>query len=197
VPNPLSNYGIKLTGRGHRFSHHRDSPSCPGQTCRPSRGPAAYAESLGGARLPTPSERMNTTARSHLLWRCRWARAIRHAAIAAGLLQALACGDATTSPSKPPSLTGTWVGIAGDYTFAVVLNDSAGVLSGNATLTTRHGPIDLAVEGTFVAPDAAFTMSLAPLQPFTFTGSLAHRDEMDGQLDGSGFTALKIVLNRT
>ena len=42
------NYRMKLTGRGHRFSRGLARPALPGRACRPSRGPAAYAGSLGG-----------------------------------------------------------------------------------------------------------------------------------------------------
>jgi len=45
-----ANYRMKLSGRGHRFSTSCDSPTRQGRACRPSRGPAAYAGSLGGSR---------------------------------------------------------------------------------------------------------------------------------------------------
>ena len=69
VPSPLPppNYRMKQTGRGHRFSKTGDSPSCRGQACRPSRGPAAYAGSLGGwvppqANMPNCVERLYRAA---------------------------------------------------------------------------------------------------------------------------------------
>jgi hypothetical protein len=116
---------------------------------------------------------------------------------AALLLVAVAgCGSETLAPVT--KVDGTWNGSGGSVQLSLGLSqDDAGNVSGNVGMVGQLGLVQGTASGTFIYPNLQLTIDIPGLEPAIYFGEMsATSAEIDGTLDGSGFTNLAINLKK-
>lgn len=92
----------------------------------------------------------------------------------------------------PPEMTGTW---SGGTVFLLRIN----VLEEEATIRGTgmfNGNLGMFINGKSSYPDVSFTIESQGFIPATFTGTYVHKDTIDGTLNGSGFSDVRMILGR-
>jgi len=108
----------------------------------------------------------------------------------------LACtGNETVQPTPGP-LDGDWSGVSSGLTAAFRFDQVADKLQGTGTLSTVNASIPVSIRGSVVDSTVVFAITAAGSKGLTFSGLLTDPDTINGQLDGSGFTAFRITLHR-
>lgn len=112
------------------------------------------------------------------------------------LLAVLACAGNETVQPTPGPLDGDWSGVSNGLTAAFRFDQVDDKLQGSGTLSTANASIPVSIRGSFVDSTVTFAITAAGSQGLTFSGTLTDPDTIDGQLDGSGFNAFLITLQR-
>ena len=122
---------------------------------------------------------------------------LRNAVRATGalLLLLVACG---TEPEIVPTVSGTWHGASSGWTLHLTLTENGGAISGSGSITPTGGPSQpLTVgSGAHAHPDVSLTLQASGFEDMLFTGELITTERINGQLDGSGFDAFVINLDK-
>jgi hypothetical protein len=114
-----------------------------------------------------------------------------------------ACGDGGLVDPGAFTLTGSWSGTTGPYTFVFDLQQSGGDVSGTGEVTVPANPdedvpagtLDLAVSGSWDEARVELELSAPGFQETVYAGQFVRSDSVAGTLNGSGFsnTALSIT----
>lgn len=104
-----------------------------------------------------------------------------------------ACGSST---EPKPTVAGRWTGVIGGQMLDVTLVENSGVVNGTGTITnTPTGTRALTITGTFANPAFTATMTSGTIQPINLSATVSG-NQMNGTLNGSGFTGDAIILTR-
>ncbi|MBP6671804.1 MAG: hypothetical protein KA247_01585 [Bacteroidetes bacterium] len=100
-----------------------------------------------------------------------------------------------TSPPPiplPPSMSGTW---SGGFAFLLRINvhQAESKIVGTGMF---NGELGAFVSGSVSYPNVEFMIESDGFLPVVFTGSYVHPDTISGELNGSGFTNMMMVLGR-
>jgi hypothetical protein len=112
------------------------------------------------------------------------------------LAAVLACSGNETVQPTPGPLDGDWSGVSNGLTAAFRFDQVDEKLQGTGTLSTVNASIPVNIRGSVVDSTVVFAITATGSQGLTFSGTLTDPDTIDGQLDGSGFSAFLITLHR-
>ena len=114
-----------------------------------------------------------------------------------------ACSEVVQGGAQPdpnPTVSGNWGGFVtsqNNAEFRLELVEAGGQVEGSAILIAGTGDLLFSVIGSHTHPAVELTMSLDPFDDFVFTGAFLDDDTIDGQLNGAGFDANAVTLQRS
>lgn len=108
-----------------------------------------------------------------------------------------ACGD--SGPTGPASwdVSGQWSGTLSGVSMSMSLNENAdGNIAGNGNFSGSSDSFAFDVSGSHVDENVNLTISATGFEDFNYSATLEDEDQMEGELNGSGFTGETLTLVR-
>lgn len=114
---------------------------------------------------------------------------------------ALALPACDSGGDEEPGIEGQWSGTAnvqgGAISVDVTLNESDGDISGNGVLNVGGETASTDVSGTYNYPNVSLTFSTQQYEDLSISGDINEGGtQIDGELNGSGFSGQVITLTR-
>ncbi len=108
-----------------------------------------------------------------------------------------ACKKDATGSNDPYSMAGSWQGSNQGTNMAMDLTDKpGGYVNGTGQITGFGGGVVVDVDGTRNGQGFMLTISHPGYQSAQYAGAVRNDSTLDGQLNGSGFAGLTMVLHR-
>lgn len=108
-----------------------------------------------------------------------------------------ACGDSGPTGPATWDVSGQWSGTISGVSMSVSLNENAeGNISGNGNFSGSADSFAFDVSGSHVNENVSLTISATGVQDLNYSATLEDEDQMEGELNGSGYSGEPLTLIR-